>query len=77
MKLKPYETLAKLIEKSCAGFGTNETLLTTTLIRYQFVLKEVNVAHIELYGKSIRDRVKDETRGKYETLLLEVIDAAV
>jgi Annexin len=48
MKLKPYETIAKLIKTACAGFGTNELLLTCCLIRYQCVLKEVMVAHIEL-----------------------------
>lgn len=42
MKLKPFETIAKLIKKACAGFGTNELLLTCCLLRYQSVLKSVN-----------------------------------
>lgn len=77
MKMKPYETVAALIKKACAGFGTNELLLTTCLIRYAEIMKDVDVAHIEEYEKSVRDRVKDETRGKYEALLLEVFDTAV
>jgi hypothetical protein len=41
MKLKPFETVAHLIKKSCAGFGTNELLLTCCLLRYQPILKGV------------------------------------
>ena len=48
MKLKPYETLAKLIKDACAGFGTDELLLTCTIIRSQAVLPSVQAAHIEL-----------------------------
>ena len=48
MKLKPYEAIAHLIKSACAGFGTNELLLTCSLIRYQSVMKEVMEAHIEL-----------------------------
>lgn len=39
MKLKPYEEVANLIKAACAGFGTNELLLTSTLIRYQKILR--------------------------------------
>jgi len=77
MKLKPYETVAALIKKACAGFGTNELLLTTCLIRYAEIMPDVDIAHIEKYEKSVRDRVKDETRGKFETVLLEIIDTAI
>jgi hypothetical protein len=41
MKLKPYETVAKLIKSACAGFGTNELLLTCCLIRYQPIMNSV------------------------------------
>ena len=51
MKLKPYETVAKLINESFAGIGTNELLLMCTLIRYQAIMKHVQEAHIELFGK--------------------------
>ena len=76
MKLKPYETVAKLIKDACAGFGTNELLLTCCIIRYQPIMKAVMVAHIELFGKTVEDRIKDETKGDYEKLLLEVCAAA-
>jgi len=76
MKLKPYETIAKLIKTACAGFGTNELLLTCALIRYQLVMKKVMEAHIEYFGKSVEERVESETRGDYKKLLLEVCRAA-
>jgi Annexin len=75
MKLKPYEEVAKLIKMACAGIGTNELLLTSSLIRYQNIMKNVMLAHVELYGKTIRDRIKDETKGDYQRLLMEVLEA--
>jgi len=73
MKLKPYEEVAKLINRACKGFGTAEILLITTLIRYQPIMKDVSLAHVELYSKTISDRIKSETRGDFESLLLEII----
>jgi len=35
MKLKPYETIAKLVKSACAGIGTDEELLTCCIVRYQ------------------------------------------
>lgn len=77
MKLKPEETVAKLIAKATAGLGTNELLLTSTLIRYQSMLPDVDAAHQEEYGKSIKERVISEARGKYETLLVEVVNCGM
>ena len=75
IKLKPFETIAKLIKSACAGFGTNELLLTCTLIRYQAHLPHVCMAHEDLFGKSVQTRVLDECRGDYEKLLLAVVNA--
>mmetsp|Transcript_21870 Transcript_21870/g.30733 ORF Transcript_21870/g.30733 Transcript_21870/m.30733 type:complete len:346 (-) Transcript_21870:171-1208(-) len=77
MKLKPYETVAKLIKKACAGLGTNELLLTCCLIRYFDILPQVNTAHIELFNKSIRDRVNHETSGNYNRVLVGILDQVV
>mmetsp|Transcript_13159 Transcript_13159/g.15315 ORF Transcript_13159/g.15315 Transcript_13159/m.15315 type:complete len:340 (+) Transcript_13159:105-1124(+) len=74
MKLKPYETIAKLIKKACAGFGTDELLLTNCIIRYQDLMPHVCVVHEDLYEKSVHTRVKDETRGDYEKLLLTLLN---
>ena len=34
MKLKPYETMAGIVKEACAGFGTDEILLTCGIIRF-------------------------------------------
>jgi hypothetical protein len=39
MKMKPFETIAKLIKTACAGLGTDELLLTCCIVRYQMVMK--------------------------------------
>jgi len=74
MKLKPYETVAKLIKKATKGIGTNEILLTCTLIRFQDIMGQVAVAHEQLFEKSIHKRVKDECSGDYKKILLAVLD---
>jgi annexin A7/11 len=76
MKLKPYETVAKLIMKACKGFGTNELLLTSAIIRYHHILKDVMEAFVEENGKTLQDTVKAETRGDYEDLLVQLCDSA-
>ena len=58
------------------GFGTNELLLTTTLIRYQKIMNEVKVAYEEMKGKTLEEEIKSETRGDYERILLEILAAA-
>lgn len=74
IKLKPFETIAKFIKSACAGFGTDELLLTCTLIRYQEYLPYVNASHEELFKKSIQERVRSECRGDYEKLLLAIVN---
>lgn len=74
MKLKPFHALAQLVKDACAGIGTNELLLSCTLIRIQGVLADVQTAHIEMFGKTIHERVRSEVRGKYKELLLQVLN---
>jgi len=76
MKLKPYETVAKLIKKATKGLGTNEILLTCNIIRYQDIMAHVCVTHEQLFEKSVHQRVKDETSGSYEKILLAVLEKA-
>jgi hypothetical protein len=76
MKIKPYEEVARLIDTACKGFGTNELLLTCAIIRYQCIMKEVMLAHVELFGTTIEDRVRSEVGGDYRALLLAVLEAA-
>jgi hypothetical protein len=74
MKLKPFETVATLIRNACAGIGTDEMLLTCSIIRYQMVLPNVVGAHIDLYGKSLHQRIRSETGGKYREVLLQIVN---
>jgi hypothetical protein len=74
MKLKPYETIAKLIKSTGDGIGTDEFMLTCTLIRYQGVMQDVMSAYIELYGSSIHDFVRKEAGGKYKEVLLQILN---
>jgi hypothetical protein len=39
-------------------------------------MSHVMTAHIELYGKTIHDRVRSEAGGKYKDLLLKILDTA-
>jgi hypothetical protein len=75
MKVKPYEAIATLIETACKGFGTNELLLTCTILRYQSIMKEVMLAHIELFGKTVQESVQSEVSGDYRALLLTVLES--
>ena len=76
VNLNPACAVATLIDKSMLGFGTNELLLTATLIRYQPLLKEAMLAHEELYKKDVVERIKSETNGKFETLLVKICEHA-
>ena len=74
IKLKPFVTIANLIKSACKGIGTDELLLTCTLIRYQNHLPHVCMAHEELFEKSLQTRIKKECRGDYENLLLAIVN---
>jgi hypothetical protein len=76
MKLKPFETISNLIKHACAGIGTDELLLTCCCIRYQIVMPQVMAAHIELFGKTIHERVRHECSGHYKEVLLAVLNTA-
>lgn len=76
MKIKPYETVAKLIKKACEGLGTKELLLASTIIRYQACLKKVMAAYEDLYGQTLQQVIKKELNGNFEKLMLEFCNAA-
>jgi hypothetical protein len=76
MKLKPFKTMAEHIKHTCAGIGTDEIGLSCAILRYQNVLPKVMMEHNAEYGKTLQERVKKETNGDYESLLLEMIKVA-
>jgi hypothetical protein len=73
MKLHPHEEVAELLNNACGGFGTNELLLTCSLIRYQPIMKCVLEAYQEKYNGDLQGRIKQEVSGDYEALIMEVI----
>ncbi|KAL3662508.1 hypothetical protein V7S43_012363 [Phytophthora oleae] len=73
--LDPYPAIAEVFEKTMKGFGTDETGLSTALVRYQSLLPHVKAAYKRLYHEELRDRISGETSGDYKKLLLEVYDA--
>lgn len=77
MKLNPYATVADLVHEACKGLGTDEKLLMVTLIRYQSILKEVDQAYQSAYGKSLLERIKSETGGLFEDVLVQVVSCVV
>jgi len=74
MKLNPHETMSRLIDQACRGFGTDELLLTCCLIRFQPHMANIMAAHIDEFGKTIHDVVREEVSGKYKVLLLQVLN---
>ena len=75
MKERPHETMAKLLDQACRGFGTDELLLTCSLIRFQPHMGNVYTAFLEEYGKGIHDLIRAEVGGKHKTLLLTILNA--
>ncbi|KAK1930557.1 Annexin A7 [Phytophthora citrophthora] len=73
--LDPYPAIAEIFEKTMKGFGTDETGLSTALVRYQSLLPHVKAAYKRLYHEELRDRIAGETSGDYKKLLLEMYDA--
>ncbi|KAJ7050535.1 hypothetical protein C8F01DRAFT_682049 [Mycena amicta] len=67
---------ARLLEDTMAGFGTNNSLLITRVLRAHWSrgrMEATKHAFVELYGKTLERRVKGETSGVFEDLLLAMI----
>lgn len=75
MTVEPLELLAELFEQSMKGFGTDEDALSSAVVRYHIVLRDIKPAYKKKFGKELRDRIKDEVDGDYGQLLLQVFDA--
>ena len=76
IKLNPFKEVSDLMDRACKGLGSNELLLSATIIRYSSYMKEVSIAHAEDYSKGLKERIKGETGGKYEKLLVTILDSA-
>ncbi|KAF8950132.1 Annexin A7 [Haplosporangium bisporale] len=71
----PAHCIAKHLEKSMAGAGTDDQQLTRLLVRNrtQPFMNQVKAAYQAKYRKTLRDRVKGETSGDYRRTLFSVL----
>lgn len=76
-EINPCSHSYRLVIQQCKGVGTDETLLATAIVRYQCVMSHVMLAHVEMYGMTIQDRVRSETRGDFEALLMQLLEGGV
>jgi annexin A7/11 len=70
---------AKLCEKAMQGMGTKDERLTYRIIRAYWrggrpYIQAICSAYQRHYGKSLLRRVKEETSGDYERLLVAVLE---
>lgn len=71
-----YMHAAALLEDSMAGLGTKDHLLVSRVVRYHWdpnVMANVKGAFQQRYNKSLANRIKGETSGDYERLMLACI----
>jgi annexin A7/11 len=67
---------AVLLEDAMAGAGTKDALLTQRIIRAQWDrnhMSQVKGAYQHKYHRSLSSRVKGETSGDYEKLLVALL----
>ncbi|KAF7550253.1 hypothetical protein G7046_g8067 [Stylonectria norvegica] len=71
-----YMHAAQLLEDSMAGMGTKDHLLVSRVIRYHWdrnTLANIKGAYQKRYGRSLGSRIKGETSGDYERMLIAAI----
>ena len=68
---------ARLIEETMAGMGTKDDLLVNRVVRVHWNrahTEQVKGAYRVKYKRELRDRIKGDTKGDLERLLLAMID---
>lgn len=71
-----YMHAATLLEDAMAGMGTKDELLVSRVIRYHWdrqTMENIKGAYLKRYGKSLISRIKGETSGDYERLLVACV----
>ncbi|KAI8310507.1 Annexin A7 [Colletotrichum sp. SAR11_59] len=71
-----YMHAAKLLEDSMAGLGTKDHLLVARVVRFHWdknFLANVKGAYQAKYNRSLASRIKGETSGDYQRLMLACI----
>ncbi|EGZ11421.1 hypothetical protein PHYSODRAFT_260821 [Phytophthora sojae] len=75
MITEPLDLLAELFESAMKGFGSDENALSSAVVRYHIVLRDIKPVYKKKYGKELRERIAEEVSGDYGELLLSVFDA--
>ncbi|RLN87301.1 hypothetical protein BBJ28_00013592 [Nothophytophthora sp. Chile5] len=75
MITEPLDLLAELFEEAMKGFGTDEDALSSAVVRYHIVLRDIKPVYKKKFGKELRERIEHEVSGEYGDLLLSVFDA--
>ena len=68
---------AMLLEESMKGMGTKDDLLVNRVVRYHWDrnhMNQVKGAYRHKYGRELSSRIKGETKGDYERLMLACIE---
>lgn len=68
-----YMHAADLLESAMTGAGSRDSLLISRIVRYHWdrnTLENIKGAYNQKYNKSLVHRVKGETSGDYEKLML-------
>ncbi|KAG5938718.1 hypothetical protein E4U53_007951 [Claviceps sorghi] len=71
-----YMHAAQLLEDSMAGLGTKDHLLVARVVRFHWdhtMLANVKGAYQQRFGRSLAARIKGETSGDYQRLMLACI----
>lgn len=71
-----YMHAAVLLEEAMAGMGTKDHLLVARVIRFHWDknhLANVKAAYQQRYRRSLASRIKGETSGDYQRLMLACI----
>ncbi|KAI9918876.1 hypothetical protein PsorP6_011270 [Peronosclerospora sorghi] len=77
MITEPLEMLAELFESAMKGFGTDENALSSAVVRYHIVLRDIKPVYKKKYGKELRERIAEEVSGDYERSSLDKEHAMV
>jgi annexin A7/11 len=78
--LDKYMHQAQLLEDAMAGVGTQDHLLVARVVRSHWDrtnMANVRAAYEKRYHKNLAQRIKGETSGDYERLLLACIGESV
>ncbi|TDH70375.1 hypothetical protein CCR75_000391 [Bremia lactucae] len=75
ISLNAWSFLAEHIENTMAGIGTDSSALSAALVRYHSYLPNIMPIYEKTYQMTLQDRIKGETSGLYQELLLHLLDA--